>query len=61
MDHRQGLLWQLAMAEIVGHGPGTPDHGSCASSLEHWPFSVRVVDSLHGGLFAAIKFRGCPR
>ena len=26
-DHRQGLLWQFAMAEIEGHGPGTPDHG----------------------------------
>ncbi|MFT4701480.1 MAG: hypothetical protein ACI90E_002159, partial [Yoonia sp.] len=24
---RQGLLWQFAVAEIEGHGPGTPDHG----------------------------------
>ena len=40
MDYRQGLLWQFAMAEIVGHGPGTPglgpralDHGALVLAL----------------------------
>jgi hypothetical protein len=34
-EHRQGLLWQFAMAEIVGHGPGAPDHGPRVS--DHGP------------------------
>ena len=51
----KGYLAQFIQTK--GPGPWTPNHGSCASSLEHWPFSVRVVDSLHGGLFAAIKFK----
>jgi hypothetical protein len=47
-DHRQGLLWQFAMAEIEGHGLGTPDHGPRALVtgplvLEWWIHWVGVL------------------